>query len=362
MFPLLLALIDIFGYAPAESAGRLNAVVFGATIFVSALYLRRRIQSRFLLVWACVSLVLSWPLAAVSFWAQTEASFIFFTILSLFSLDRFLDTGKHSLLVWAAIFTALACLDRYIGVSLACSIVLLLWWRREMPVRKKITESLVYAIIALPPLCFWLLRNFLLTGKPTGNRYGPLFSFQENVESGLVTFGEWIVGPVPYQKLIGWLTLTLGREFSDGNLGAFLMTILALGLLAAGFWSSFVRSDGKRRPSYPNPISIFVVFMLVYLCLTPVALSVQGVEPLNNRYLAPIYIPILFIVVFMLDRFFEAPQTKPPETCHSRATTVRGGGGALAWGSRGLSLLLADMADEDQYRGDTTFDGFRRRL
>lgn len=324
LFPLLLALIDIFGYAPAESAGRLNAVVFGSIIFASALYLRRRVQSRFLLAWACVSLVLSWPLAAVSFWAQTEASFIFFIILSLFSFDRFLDTGKHTPLIWAAIFTALVCLDRYIGVSLACSVVLLLWWRREITVRKKIRASLVYAIIALSPLCFWLLRNFLLIGKPTGNRYGPLFSFQENVEFGLVTFGEWVVGRVPYQKLIGWLTVTLGREFSDINLGAFLVTILVLGLLMAGFGSSFIQPDGKKRPPYPNPISIFVVFMLSYLCLTTVALSVQGVEPLNNRYLAPIYIPLLFIVVFVLDRFFEAPQTKPPETCHSRATTVRG--------------------------------------
>lgn len=307
LFPLFLALIGIFGPAPAESAGRLNAIVFGLTVFVSALYLRRRVQSRFLLVWTPVSLVLSWPLATVSFWAQTEASFIFFTILSLFSFDRFLDTGKHPLLIGTAIFTALACLDRYIGISLACSIIPLLWWRREMGVRRKIQASLVYAIIALSPLCLWLLRSFLLIGKPMGTRPPRLFSLQENIESGLVTFGEWIVGGVHYQKLIDWLTVTLGREFSDSNLGAFLVTILTLGLLVARFGSNFIQSDGKKRPPYPGSISIFVVFILSYLCLITPALSVQGVEPLNNRYLAPIYIPILLIVVFVLDRFFKAP-------------------------------------------------------
>ena len=328
LFPLLLALIGIFGAAPAESAGWLNAVVFGLTVFASALYLRRRVQSRFLLVLTCSSLVLSWPLAAVSFWAQTETSFIFFTVLSLFSFDRFLDTGKHPPLIWAAIFTALACLDRYIGVSLAWSIVLLLWQRREMAVRKKIRAALIYAIIALSPLCFWLLRNFLLIGKPTGTRPPRLFSLQENVESGLITFGEWIVGRVPYQKLIDWLTATLGREFSDSNLGAFLVTILALGLLVAGFGPSFIQSDGKRRPPYPDSISIFVVFVLSYLCLITAGLSIQGVEPLNNRYLAPLYIPILLIVVFVLDRFFKV-------TSQSRAKLVIpwqqlfGGGGGL---------------------------------
>lgn len=67
LFPLLLALIGIFGYDPLENAGRLNAVVFGLTIFVSVLYLRRRIQSRFLLLWTSGALVLSYPLATVSF-------------------------------------------------------------------------------------------------------------------------------------------------------------------------------------------------------------------------------------------------------------------------------------------------------
>lgn len=328
LFPLLLALIGIFGPAPAESAGWLNAIVFGLTVFVSALYLRRRVRFRFLLVWTCVVLVLSWPLATVSFWAQTEASFIFFIVLSLFSFDRFLETGKHPFLIWAAIFTALACLDRYIGVSLACSIVLLLWRRRETAVRKKIGASFVYAVIALSPLCLWLLRNFLLLGKPTGTRPPRLFSLQENVESGLVTFGEWIVGRVHYQKLIDWLTVTLGREFSDSNLGAFLVTILALGLLVAGFGSSFIQSDEKKRPPYPDSISIFVVFMLSYLCLITPALSVQGVEPLNNRYLAPIYIPILLIVVFVLDRFFKAPRQSRLKFVIS-GQQLFGGGGAL---------------------------------
>ena len=305
LFPLLLALIGIFGYDPIESAGPLNAVMFGLTVFVSALYLRRRIQSRFLLIWTCVALVSSWPLATISFWADTEASFIFFTVLSLFSFDRFLETGKHPPLIWAAIFTALACLDRYIGVSLAWSMVLLLWQRREMPVRKKARASLVYAIIALSPLCLWLLRNLLLIGKPTGTRPPRLYSFQENVESGLITFGEWIVGPAPFNKLIGWLTATLGREFSDSNLGAFLVTMLALGLLVAGFGPSFIYSYRRGGRYTYNSVPVFVVFLLFYLLSTTIAVSVQGAEPLHNRYLSPVYIPMIFIVGFALDPIFQ---------------------------------------------------------
>ena len=219
LFPLLLALIGIFGSDPLESAGPLNAVAFGLTVFVSVLYLRRRIQSRFLLLWTSVALVLSWPLATVSFAAETEASFILFSLLSLFSFNRFLDTGKRPSLVWAAIFTALACLDRYIGVSVVCSTALLLWWRRGIGVRKKLRDSLVYTIIAMLPLSLWLLRNFLLVGRPTGYRPPAVYSFQENVELGFVTFGTWIVGPISFNRLAGWLTATLGRQLTDGTSG-----------------------------------------------------------------------------------------------------------------------------------------------
>ena len=323
LFPLLLALIGIFGYDPIEGAGPLNAVMFGLTVFVSALYLRRRVQSRFLLVWTGVSLVLSWPLATVSFWADTEASFIFFTVLSLFSLNRFLDTGEHPPLIWAAIFTALACLDRYIGISLACSIVLLLWWHRDT-VHERIKASLVYAIIALFPVFLWLLRNFLLIGKPTGNRPPRLFSLQENVESGLATFGEWIVGPAPFNKLIGWLTTIFGRDVPDSILGAILVIPLALSLFMAGSRAGFIYSYKRRRPLYLNSVPVFVVFLLFYLLSTTIAVSVQGAEPLHSRYLSPVYIPIIFIVGFALDPIFQGSEKNRPQPSYSRDNNCSG--------------------------------------
>ncbi len=314
LFPLLLALIGIFDYDPLESAGPLNAVVFGLTVFVSVLYLRRRIQSRFLLFWASVAIVASWPLATVCFWAQTEASFIFFTVLSLCSFDRFLDTGNRPSLVRAAIFTALACLDRYAGVSIVGSLALLLWWRRGMAVRERIGDSLVYTIIAMFPLSLFVLANFLLRGTPIRIWSPSANSFQENVASIFATFGTWIVGPVSFHELAGWFTATFGRELTDGTLGVVLVTVTVLSLSGILSRVHFLDVYRKRQPPHANSVAVFVGFTISYLLFMTFILTIWGTEPMNNRYLAPVYVPMMFILVFAFDAIFQKSGQNRPQS------------------------------------------------
>lgn len=63
LYPLLLAAVSLGRFDPLNAAGPLNAAIFGLTIFVLGQYLRHRLQSRFLALWACVMIALSIPLA-----------------------------------------------------------------------------------------------------------------------------------------------------------------------------------------------------------------------------------------------------------------------------------------------------------
>ena len=54
LYPVLLAAGSLFLFDPRDVAGPLNAVIFGLTIFVAGRYLRLRLQSRFLVGWACL--------------------------------------------------------------------------------------------------------------------------------------------------------------------------------------------------------------------------------------------------------------------------------------------------------------------
>ena len=75
LYPMLLAAASLFAFDPYDVAGPLNAVVFGLTLFVAGQYLRRHVQHPFLVLWACLALMLAIPLTRVASHAISEAPY-----------------------------------------------------------------------------------------------------------------------------------------------------------------------------------------------------------------------------------------------------------------------------------------------
>lgn len=91
-------------------------------------------------------------------------------------VNRFLDGGQRSVLIGAAVFTALALLTRYVGVVLLVAMLpALLLLRPAFPWRQWLGSGAVYGLIALPPLALWMLSNRLLVGHWTGDRMPPQY-------------------------------------------------------------------------------------------------------------------------------------------------------------------------------------------
>lgn len=109
LYPALLAVASLGVLDPQDIAGPFNAAVFGLTIFVVGQYLRRRLASRFLAVWAGSAVALSVPVADLASWARAGPLFILLAALALIQADRFLAEGKTSSLIWMAVCCALAC-------------------------------------------------------------------------------------------------------------------------------------------------------------------------------------------------------------------------------------------------------------
>ena len=168
LYPLLLAAASLFVFDPLDVAGPLNAAIFGLTIFVAGHYLRQRIHSRFLILWACLAILLSIPLTSTAYTAMSEPLFILFVTLSLLHTDNFLRQGQRAFLLGATMFTTLACLTRYIGLTLPMTIFLLLRLQHNTGSVTKIKHSTAYALVSTSPLFLWILRNILVDGKPTG--------------------------------------------------------------------------------------------------------------------------------------------------------------------------------------------------
>ncbi len=176
LYPVLLAGSGGFAFDARDVAGPLNAVIFGMTVFVAGLWLRHRIRSRFLLVVGCAAVLFSAPLVWIASWAMSEALFVLLVTLSLYCFDRFLESEERALLIWAAIFTALACLTRYSGVTLIFVAALLLALQHGAVFSEKARRIGLYLVISIVPLALWLLRNYLVVGSLTGSERGVSFS------------------------------------------------------------------------------------------------------------------------------------------------------------------------------------------
>ena len=289
LYPMLLAASGFLVFDPWDVAGPLNAIIFGVTVFVAGRWLRRRIRSQILVVWACLAVMLAIPLTRAASYAMSETPFILFTTLSLVWIDKFVLDGKRTDLVWAAAFTALACFTRYIGVAVLVAVVPLLLLRPGVALMEKVKQCAAYVLISLIPVGLWILRNLMQVGEPFGPRELPDYTLVRALDSILGDLSRWVIF-LPTTGVV--------------RLAAVLLVGAALFALAAAVGYVVVRSSRRDSPLRGwSSFSVFGGFALVYLVSLTALGTVTSVWPLSGRMIAPVYIPLLFAGVFALDKF-----------------------------------------------------------
>lgn len=280
LYPALLAGASLGVFDPLAVAGPVNAVLFGLTVFVAGRWLWRHLESRLLALWGCAAMALAWPLTWMASWAMSETAFILLALLALIQTEKFLEGGKRSALVAAAALTALACLTRYLGVSVVLAIALLLVFRRGATPAEKARNLAVYAVVSLLPLCLWLWRTFLLTGTLAGKRGRAFYQLPEILDGVFYELAQWAARGLP-------LTLAVAL-------------LLAAGLAAT--WG-FIQARPDLAPRDWRSFSVFGGFALVYVAFLTLAMMLGGTwSGFQARFLAPIYIPLLLAAALALER------------------------------------------------------------
>ena len=288
LYPSLLAASGFLVFDPWDVAGPLNAVIFGVTVFVAGRWLRRRIQSHPLVLLACLAVMLAIPLTRAASYAMSETPFILFTTLSLIWIDKFVLDGKRTDLVWAGVFTALACLTRYLGVTVLVAAMPLLLFRPGVALRDRVKHCAAYALISLIPIGLWMLRNTLLSGAPTGPKPPSNDTLPEILSATLADLSRWALFWLPSDAV---------------RIAASALTAMVLLALAVAIWRVFFRWRQGGASQQWSSFCLFGGFALMYLGVLLVAQTITFGEPAGGRYLYPMYIPLLFTGVFALDKF-----------------------------------------------------------
>jgi len=285
LFPTVLAGIGLAGIDPAIGARFLNAFAFGGIIFASGLFFARCLRSKVLLVVAVSSVLLSYPLLDISIMALTEAVFVLLIVLFVLQISAFLHSGRILPLVMASVLAALCLLQRYTGITLVLAgAILIVFSDRHARLLGRLKHLAYFLVISCTPMALWVLRNFLTTGMLTGHtRLHSVYSLRDNVLFAADTATKWFV-PESIPLFVR------------------LATVAGLLLLMTAVLLLSLRSQRDTSSDCPYVWPAAVV-MAIYI---PLLLYTHQIgvlnEPINDRYLSPLAVLVLWPVFAGMDR------------------------------------------------------------
>ena len=287
LFPLVLAATGALHDDMIAAAAVVNAVAFGLTVFLVAVWLRRYV-SPLLVAWAGMGLALS-PAAGVAAYVWSESVFVLFVVAALSSLDRFLATGTRKALVVCAGFAALCCLTRYAGASvLVCGVALIATRATLLTLtpKRRIRAAAIFAVIGSVPTALWMVRNLRVLGSPMGDRspFDEQFSAADTVRMMVETTLHGVVGP----KVLDWIASFAPAVGGTAYLLAWLLAVCGL-IGCALAW--------RRMGPSPSPSSVAVAggFALCYLAFMVVASPLGGLNA-EPRFAVPLNASMLVLL------------------------------------------------------------------
>ena len=259
----------------------------------------RSTRFRLVMIGTAVAIAVSYPLVRVSSQLFSESLFILMALLALINIEVFLNNREMKFRFWLSIiFSALAFLTRYIGVTAIFTGALLILINRGHPLRFNWKQAAFYGVVSSLPTALWMTRNWFVIESLTAR--GVRFSGTgQSLWDTLTQFGDqsrlWITASLD----LGWLDICLCVAVALAVFEAVHPSLPASETKIALLQKIGNSLDMKERPVLP-----FVTFTIVYLVvLFVIAPYTAGEPPANIRYLLPIYVPAVMSAAVWLEWF-----------------------------------------------------------
>ncbi len=302
LYPGLLAVPGALGLDPLDGARLLQALLFGANVFLVGWMVRTCTgKSMWMPMFASLIMLTSVDMLHVHAVVWTEALFVFLTLLGFLWLNAYLESPRTGFLIGSSVVIGLATLDRYIGVAaIATGIVGLLFFNPSGPA-KKLRATVLFVCISGLPLTLWLIRNAYVVGADGVTGRGIFFHpiTLADIETGIASISIWLL-PTLVPENVRLVVLFL---------------VAALLIAASIMW--FLRSEAIRKsqyvPSYTRSrILLFPIFIVIYFVFFIIARSFfDAALPLNYRLLSPVFVAVLMFVAWLGYQLFFALASSP---------------------------------------------------
>ena len=294
-FSGILALIGLMGLDPVNGARLVNTLLFGVNAALLGLLGWRMTKSSVAGIVAAALFIVNDSLLRVHAVAMSEPLFLFFSLLAFLCFDLALTPnpsphsgrGEYGWLIAAGILTSLAYLTRYSGLALVATFAVALILLNDTW-KKRIVSVAIYLVSFLPLVIAWSIRNRIVAGNATNRTtiWHPVTA--ETLDQGLRTFSEFLVPVEEWRREL----------FRTPEIFVAVIVILSLAIL------SWIMVNGLRRffkPSTSMPEVIgFTNGLYIFGYMASVLFSISLFDastPLKVRILAPVYLPLLLLLV-----------------------------------------------------------------
>jgi hypothetical protein len=283
LYPTLLALAGTLQPDIASAARWLNAVAFGLIVGISSHWILTRTRAVSLGILGSVAVLLCIPLIETSVYAWSETLFTLCALGCLYHLDAWARRDEPWRLWIAAAMAGLAWSSRYVGVAVVLTGVAWILLQRQMTLRVMLARVISHIAVSALPMAVWLGRNYLVSGSLTGQERLPS---QVTVLAGVREAAEdvsiWLVpAAVPTRVRLALLGVAL------------IAVVVAVGCASR----SARRATLFRDLWTLTPFGLYVV---IYATLVVVSTAVTALDPVNGRYLSPMYVPLIIALVVLL--------------------------------------------------------------
>ncbi len=280
-YPIFLALIKcISPIAITNSLPIVNALIFSAILFCCSAILKASIKSNGIFRLLILFLLACSPaLLEVYTMLWSETLFILISLLFVLAAKKYLHQSSIASLIWLSCIAAVGFSERYVGIVFILTGGVLILFNPQLKFKQKFLHGLLMGFVGTSLALFNLARNTMVSGTYTGVREKAIRGFGDNLQDIGAVIGYWF--PIPE---------------GQGNLAVMLLILF---LLMAFIWAvyHFIQAQFYNRYS-----TIIALFFLVYSFFMLITASISRFETLSSRLLSPIFIPIILLLAFLVDR------------------------------------------------------------
>jgi len=284
-FPMLLAAVELVtGLTPGDATRLINALSLLGIVLISHLLLRRHVGSRGLRLFGLIVVAGGAPVVLVSVFAWSEPLFILLALSLVVLLEDAMDrTEDLRLPALAGTLCSLAFLVRYVGVVALPLGAMCLLKAPRLRSERLFARLALFGVLAAVGPAVWFVHNARVADSLVGTRS---VSEGASLSTNIGRLGErvtewWTPGHLPAA-----LRLTIGA------------------CLAGGFWLWVRRhrftATGLRTPR--RSLLPLAGFLALFVATTLAVAATTVIDPLDQRLLAPAYVPTVVLLLAVLDR------------------------------------------------------------